>query len=67
MATSEPGKFCQMVASLLPKEMHIKDEPLTIREVRHVIVEAIKAGDKAIEHDETPAIEHLGATDASDR
>jgi hypothetical protein len=49
MATSEPGKFCQMAASLLPKEMHIKDEPLTIREVRHVIVEAIKAGDKAIE------------------
>ena len=28
MATSEPGKFCQMVAGLLPKEMHIKDEPL---------------------------------------
>jgi hypothetical protein len=32
MATSEPGKFCQMAASLLPKDMHIKDEPLTIRE-----------------------------------
>jgi Family of unknown function (DUF5681) len=62
MATSEPGKFCQMVASLLPKEMHIKDEPLKIREVRHVIVGAIKADDKAIEHDETRAIE-----DKSDR
>jgi Family of unknown function (DUF5681) len=62
MATSEPGKFCQMAASLLPKEMHIKDVPLKIREVRHVIVGAIKAGDKAIEHDETPAIE-----DKSDR
>jgi restriction endonuclease S subunit len=37
MATSEPGKFCQMVAGLLPKEMHINDEPLTIREVRHVL------------------------------
>jgi len=49
MATSEPAKFCQMVAGLLPKEMHIQDAPLTIREVRHVIVEAIKAGDKAIE------------------
>jgi Family of unknown function (DUF5681) len=47
MATSEPGKFCQMVAGLLPKEMHIKDEPLTIREVRHVIVGAIKPDDKA--------------------
>jgi hypothetical protein len=62
MATSEPGKFCQMVAGLLPKEMHIQDVPLTIREVRHVIVGAIKAGDKAIEHEETPAIE-----DKSDR
>jgi Family of unknown function (DUF5681) len=28
MATSEPAKFCQMVASLLPKEMHIKDSAL---------------------------------------
>jgi hypothetical protein len=51
-----------MVAGLLPKEMHIQDVPLTIREVRHVIVGAIKAGDKAIEHEETPAIE-----DKSDR
>jgi Family of unknown function (DUF5681) len=25
LATSEPGKFCQMAASLLPKEMHIQD------------------------------------------
>jgi hypothetical protein len=63
MATSEPGKFCQMAASLLPKEMHIQDATLKIREVRHVIVGAIKAGDKAIEHDESPAIEHLGAAD----
>jgi hypothetical protein len=62
MATSEPSKLCQMVAGLLPKEMLIKDEPLKIREVRHVIVGAIKADDKAIEHDETPAIE-----DKSDR
>jgi hypothetical protein len=57
MATSEPAKFCQMVASPLPKEMHIQDAPLTIREVRHVIVEAIKAGDKEIDHDKIPAIE----------
>jgi hypothetical protein len=28
MATSEPAKFCQMVAGLLPKEMHIKDSAL---------------------------------------
>jgi Family of unknown function (DUF5681) len=56
MATSEPAKFCQMIAGLLPKEMHIQDASLNIREIRHVIVEAIKVGDKAIEHDETPAI-----------
>jgi hypothetical protein len=62
MATSEPSKFCQMIAGLLPKEMHIQDESINIREIRHVIVEA---NDKAIEHDETPAIEHLGAADAT--
>lgn len=28
MATSEPAKFCQMIASLLLKEMHIKESPL---------------------------------------
>ena len=28
MATSEPGKVGQMVASLLPKDMHIKDSAL---------------------------------------
>ena len=51
-----------MVAGLLPKEMHIQDVPSKIREVRHVIVEAIKAGDKEIDHDEILAIE-----DKSDR
>jgi hypothetical protein len=62
MATSEPSKFCQMIAGLLPKEMLIQDASINIREIRHVIVEAVKADDKAIEHDETPAIE-----DKSDR
>jgi hypothetical protein len=28
MATSEPAKFCQMIAGLLPKEMHIKESAL---------------------------------------
>jgi Family of unknown function (DUF5681) len=58
MATSEPSKFCQMIAGLLPKEMLIQDASINIREIRHVIVEA----NKTIEHDETPAIE-----DKSDR
>ena len=57
MATTEPAKFCQMIAGLLPKEMLIQDASLNIREIRHVIVEAVRVGDKAIEHDETPAIE----------
>jgi hypothetical protein len=62
---SEGRGFClrlSIAVLQLPKEMHIKDEPLKIREVRHVIVGAIKADDKAIEHDEIPAIE-----DKSDR
>ena len=62
MATSEPSKFCQMIAGLLPREMLIQDASINIREIRHVIVEAVKADDKAIEHDETPAIQ-----DKSDR
>jgi hypothetical protein len=28
MATSEPAKFCQMIAGLLPKEMHIRESAL---------------------------------------
>jgi hypothetical protein len=63
MATSEPAKFCQMIAGLLPKEMLIQDAPITIKEIRHVIVDVVKADDKAIEHDETPAIEHLSAAE----
>jgi hypothetical protein len=35
-----------MVSGLLPKEMHVKDEPLTIREVRHVIVGPLKPATK---------------------
>jgi len=40
MATSEPAKFCQMVASLLPKEMHIKDaalEDMSTNEIRDAL------------------------------
>jgi hypothetical protein len=40
MATSEPAKFCQMVASLLPKEMHIKDaalEDMSTDEIREAL------------------------------
>jgi hypothetical protein len=54
-----------MIAGLLPKEMLIQDASINIREIRHVIVEAVKADDKVIEHDDTPAIGHLGAADAT--
>jgi hypothetical protein len=40
MATSEPAKFCQMVANLLPKEMHIKDaalQDMTTDEIRDAL------------------------------
>src|SRR5262245_10837176 len=40
MATSEPAKFCQMVASLLPREMHIKDaalEDMSTDEIRDAL------------------------------
>jgi Family of unknown function (DUF5681) len=40
MATSEPAKFCQMVASLLPREMHIKDsalEDMNTDEIRNAL------------------------------
>ena len=40
MSTSEPSKFCQMVASLLPKEMHIKDaalEEMSTDEIRDAL------------------------------
>jgi hypothetical protein len=44
-----------------PQRDAIQDAPLTIREVRHVIVEAIKAGDdaKVIDNEEEPEqLEH---------
>jgi Family of unknown function (DUF5681) len=41
MATSEPAKFCQMIANLLPKEQLIPDEGRAqISEIKLVIVEA---------------------------
>ena len=40
MATSEPAKFCQMVAGLLPKESVLQDERVQLREIKLVIVSA---------------------------
>jgi len=40
MATSEPAKFCQMVAGLLPKESVLQDERVQLSEIKLVIVNA---------------------------
>ena len=40
MATSEPAKFCQMVAGLLPKESVLQDERVQLSEIKLVIVSA---------------------------
>jgi len=42
MATSEPAKFCQMVAGLLPKESVLQDERVQLSEIKLVIVQANK-------------------------
>jgi hypothetical protein len=42
MATSEPAKFCQMVAGLLPKESVLQDERIQLSEIKLVIVDANK-------------------------
>jgi hypothetical protein len=42
MATSEPAKFCQMVAGLLPKESVLPDERVQLSEIKLVIVDANK-------------------------
>jgi hypothetical protein len=42
MATSEPAKFCQMVAGLLPKESVLQDERVQLSEIKLVIVDANK-------------------------
>jgi hypothetical protein len=40
MATSEPAKFCQMVAGLMPKESVLQDERVQLSEIKLVIVNA---------------------------
>ena len=52
MATTEPAKFCQMVANLLPKEAVLPDEGrVQISEIKLVIIDA--ARDRVIEHNDT--------------
>ena len=53
MATSEPAKFCQLVANLLPKETVLQDERVQISEIKLVIIDAAQPQARIIEHDDT--------------
>jgi hypothetical protein len=53
MAKTEPAKFCQMVANLLPKEAVLQDERVQISEIKLVIVGAAQPQARIIEHDDT--------------
>ena len=55
MAKTEPAKFCQMVANLLPKEAVLQDERLQISEIKLVIIDAAQPQARIIEHDDPRA------------
>ena len=52
MAKTEPAKFCQMVANLLPKETLMQDERVQISEIKLVIIDAAQPQARIIEHDD---------------
>jgi Family of unknown function (DUF5681) len=52
MAKTEPAKFCQMVANLLPKEAVLQDEHVQISEIKLVIIDAAQPQARIIEHDD---------------
>jgi hypothetical protein len=53
MAKTEPAKFCQMVANLLPKEAVLQDERVQISEIKLVIINAAQTQTRTIDHDDT--------------
>jgi Family of unknown function (DUF5681) len=53
MAKTEPAKFCQMVANLLPKEAVLQDERVQISEIKLVIIDAAQPQARITEHDDT--------------
>jgi hypothetical protein len=53
MAKTEPAKFCQMVANLLPKEAVLQDDRVQISEIKLVIIDAAQPQARIIEHDDT--------------
>jgi hypothetical protein len=55
MAKTEPAKFCQMVANLLPKEAVLQDERVQISEIKLVIIDTARQ-ERVIEHDDTTRV-----------
>jgi hypothetical protein len=53
MAKTEPAKFCQMIANLLPKEAVLQDERAQISEIKLVIINAAQTQTRTIDHDDT--------------
>jgi hypothetical protein len=53
MAKTEPAKFCQMVANLLPKEAVLQDERVQISEIKLVIIDAAQTQTRTTDHDDT--------------
>ena len=54
MAKTEPAKFCQMMANLLPKETLMQDERVQISEIKLVIIDTAQQRQECvIEHDDT--------------
>lgn len=56
MAKTEPAKFCQMVANLLPKEAVLQDERVQISEIKLVIIDAAQPQARIIEHHDTTRV-----------
>ena len=52
MAKTEPAKFCQMMANLLPQETLMQDERVQISEIKLVIIDAAQPQARIIEHDD---------------
>ena len=57
MAKSEPAKFCQMVANLLPKETLMQDERVQINEIKLVIIDAAQQQARVIDQGETRSVD----------
>jgi hypothetical protein len=52
MAKTEPAKFRQMMANLLPKETLMQDERVQMSEIKLVIIDAAQPQARIIEHDD---------------